>query len=240
MNHGTIRIGLTFDLRDEYLKAGYSEDETAEFDRAETIDAIESTLQSLGYETDRIGNIKQLTARLVDGDRWDLVFNICEGMYGIGREAQVPALLDAYQIPYTFSDALASELIINGRIEEIVKDLKKQYDVIIIDNPPVGLVTDGISIIQKADYPIYIFRAEYSKKNFIQNVDRLFNEFRLNRLSIVLNGVDINKRTYGYNYGYGYGYGYAYTSSYGAYYEEQNRKKKSKKSVKNIIKKAKN
>ncbi len=132
-----------------------------------------------------------------------------------------------------------SELIINGRIEEIVEELKKDYDVIIIDNPPVGLVTDGISIIQKADYPIYIFRAEYSKKNFIQNVDRLFNEFRLNRLSIVLNGVDINKRTYGYNYGYGYGYGYAYTSSYGAYYDETHQKKRNG-AIKNIIKKVKN
>ena len=131
-----------------------------------------------------------------------------------------------------------SELIINGKIEEIVDDLKKKYDVIIIDNPPVGLVTDGISIIQNADYPIYIFRAEYSKKNFIQNVDRLFNEFRLNRLSIVLNGVDINKRTYGYNYGYGYGYGYAYTSSYGAYYDEQHQNKKNG-AIRNIIKKVK-
>ena len=128
-----------------------------------------------------------------------------------------------------------SELIINGRIEVILNELKGIYDVIIIDNPPVGLVTDGISIIQQADYPIYIFRAEYSKKNFIQNVDRLFNEYRLTRLSIILNGVDINKRSYGYNYGYGYGYGYAYTSSYGAYYDDQVRKRKNK--LKNILKK---
>jgi len=130
-----------------------------------------------------------------------------------------------------------SELIINGKIDVIIDDLKKLYDVIIIDNPPVGLVTDGISVIQKADYPIYIFRAEYSKKNFIQNVDRLFNEFRLSKLSIILNGVDINKRTYGYNYGYGYGYGYGYTNSYGAYYDDQDKKKNG--AIKNIIKKVK-
>ena len=130
-----------------------------------------------------------------------------------------------------------SELIINGRIDLILADLKKIYDVIIIDNPPVGLVTDGISVIQKADYPIYIFRAEYSKKNFIQNVDRLFNEYKLERLSIILNGVDVNKRSYGYNYGYGYGYGYAYSSSYGAYYDDQHQKKKS--NLKDIFKKKK-
>jgi len=131
-----------------------------------------------------------------------------------------------------------SELIINGSIDGILADLKKQFDVIIIDNPPVGLVTDGISIIQKADYPIYIFRAEYSKKNFIQNVDRLFNENRLTKLSIILNGVDINKRSYGYNYGYGYGYGYAYTSGYGSYYDEETKKKNSV--FKNILKKKEN
>ncbi len=90
-----LRVGLTYDLRDAYLEQGYSELETAEFDRADTIDAIEQTLQSLGYLVERIGNVKQLASRLVAGERWDLVFNICEGLHGIGREAQVPALLDA-------------------------------------------------------------------------------------------------------------------------------------------------
>ena len=79
----TIRVGLTYDLRDAYLEAGYSEMETAEFDRADTIDSIESALRGLGYAVDRIGNIKQLAGRLVNGDTWDLVFNICEGMHGM-------------------------------------------------------------------------------------------------------------------------------------------------------------
>jgi len=56
-------------------------------------------------------------------------------------------------------------------------------------------------------------------------------------LSIILNGVDVNKRSYGYNYGYGYGYGYAYSSSYGAYYDDQHQKKKS--NLKDIFKKKK-
>lgn len=101
-----MRIGLTYDLRSEYLAAGYSEDETAEFDRPETINGIENALRTLGHQTDRIGHVRQLVARLAAGDRWDLVFNIAEGMYGLGREAAVPAVLDAYQIPYTFSDPL--------------------------------------------------------------------------------------------------------------------------------------
>ena len=92
---------------------------------------------------------------------------------------------------------------------------------IIADNPPVGLVTDGIVMLQKADYPIYIFRADYSKKQFIQNADRLKNENHFHKLSVILNNVDINRNRYGYNYGYGYGYGYGYT--YG-YYDETSKK----------------
>jgi D-alanine-D-alanine ligase len=99
-----MKIGLTYDLRDEYLAAGYDEEATAEFDRADTIDSIENAIRSLGHETDRIGHVRQLVTRLAAGDRWDLVFNICEGMHGIAREAQVPALLEAYEIPCTFAD----------------------------------------------------------------------------------------------------------------------------------------
>ncbi len=122
MSPSEIRVGLTFDLRDAYLEAGYSEIETAEFDRADTIDSIEKSLGELGYQVDRIGNVKQLAARLVAGHRWDLVFNICEGMYGIGREAQVPALLDAYRIPYVFSDTLACALTLHkGMTKDVVR-----------------------------------------------------------------------------------------------------------------------
>ena len=60
-------IGLTYDLRQEYLTAGYSEEQTAEFDRPGTIDAIERALIAMGHETRRIGNVKSLVQRLVDG-----------------------------------------------------------------------------------------------------------------------------------------------------------------------------
>ena len=89
-----MKIGLTFDLRQAYLDMGFGEEETAEFDRPDTIDAIELTLQQLGYETDRIGHLWDLMRRLNQGDRWDMVFNIAEGLYGMGREAAIPALLD--------------------------------------------------------------------------------------------------------------------------------------------------
>ncbi|MBK8164919.1 MAG: D-alanine--D-alanine ligase [bacterium] len=118
-----MRIGLTYDLRDDYLAMGFGEEETAEFDRLSTIEAIEGALQRLGHATDRIGHVKALAGRLVAGDRWDLVFNIAEGMYGIGREAQVPALLDAYDLPYTFSDPLVLALTLHkGLTKRVLRD----------------------------------------------------------------------------------------------------------------------
>lgn len=118
-----MKIGLTYDLRSRYLAEGYSELETAEFDREDTIDSLENSLRRLGYITDRIGNARDLINRLALGDRWDIVFNIAEGLRGIGREAQVPAILDIYGIPYTFSDPLVMSLTLHkGMTKRIIRD----------------------------------------------------------------------------------------------------------------------
>lgn len=119
-----MKIGLTYDLRDDYLAAGFSREETAEFDRLETIEALEETIGSLGHQTERIGNLRALVGRLAQGARWDLVFNIAEGLYGLGREAQVPALLEAYRIPFTFSDSLVLAVTLHkGLTKRIIRDL---------------------------------------------------------------------------------------------------------------------
>ncbi|MCT4579974.1 MAG: polysaccharide biosynthesis tyrosine autokinase [Flavobacteriales bacterium] len=111
-----------------------------------------------------------------------------------------------------------SELIINGEIDKILETLKEKYDTIIVDNPPVGLVTDGITIIKKADYPLYVFKANYSKKHFIENVGRIITDHKVTKLSVILNNVDTQKNTYGKGYGYGY-------TTYGGYYTEDNQTK---------------
>jgi len=118
-----MRIGMTYDLRDDYLAAGFAEEETAEFDRLSTIEAIESAIQTMGHEAIRIGSVTSLVPRLAAGERWDLVFNIAEGLYGYGREAQVPALLDAYRIPYVFSDPLVQTVTLHkGFAKHVVRD----------------------------------------------------------------------------------------------------------------------
>ena len=117
---GTTEIGLTYDLRDDYLAEGYSEEETAEFDRPDTIEAIQAALIKLGYRTDRIGNAKRLIDRLTLGDEWDLIFNIAEGLHGATREAQVPAILGVYEIPYTFSDPLVLSLALHKNLTKML------------------------------------------------------------------------------------------------------------------------
>src|SRR6201995_529206 len=117
----SLRIGVTYDLRADYLALGYSEEETAEFDSEITIAAVCDALAGLGHEPVRIGGIRPLTQALVDGQRWDAVFNICEGLKGVAREAQVPALLAAFDIPYVFSDPLTLALCLDkGMCKRVV------------------------------------------------------------------------------------------------------------------------
>jgi len=115
-----IKVGLTFDLKEDYLQLGYTHDEVAEFDTPETIDALEQALNSLGFEVIRIGNIFKLVNYLNDQSRCDLIFNICEGMFGIAREAQVPCLLDAYRIPYVFSEPDILNLTLDKGLTKLV------------------------------------------------------------------------------------------------------------------------
>jgi capsular exopolysaccharide synthesis family protein len=98
-----------------------------------------------------------------------------------------------------------SELLLSNRFKEIVEELKLTYDVIIIDNPPIGLVSDGIKNLTESDIPIYIFKSHYSKRNFAFRVKELFEMKQLEKLNVILNGVAATKNSgYGYVYGYGY------------------------------------
>lgn len=115
-----IHIGLVYDLRSEYLSAGYSAKEVAEFDSEETIIEIETAIKSLGFNVTRVGNARALCGRLVAGERWDLVFNVAEGLRGRSREAQVPAILEVYEIPYTFSDPLTCAVTLDKAVAKKV------------------------------------------------------------------------------------------------------------------------
>ncbi len=116
-------IGLTFDLREDHRGSGLGEEELAELDHPETIDLLEAALFRLGHRVDRIGHVRKLAERLTAGHRWDLVFNICEGLFGRSREAQVPALLEAFGQPYTFADPLVMAATLDKAVaKRLVRD----------------------------------------------------------------------------------------------------------------------
>ena len=132
-----LRIALTYDLRSEYLARGFTEEETAELDQIGTIDALDETLTALGHTTERIGHVESLAAALLAGRRWDLVFNICEGLFGMAREAMVPALLDHYRVPYTFSDPLTLAVSLHkGMAKSVVRGAG-------VPTPDFAVVEDG-------------------------------------------------------------------------------------------------
>ncbi len=132
-----MNIGLTYDLRSDYLKEGFTSEETAEFDKEETIAGIESALQTLGYQTERIGHARKLMNELLTGRRWDMVFNICEGMYGDSRESLVPALLDAYRIPHVFSGAVTLGISLNKAFaKQIIRDAGINTPPFLVVNQP--------------------------------------------------------------------------------------------------------
>ena len=146
-----MKVGLTFDLRSWYIDRGYSMDETAEFDKQETVDALESSLKMMGHDTEPIGNAFQLVDALTAGKRWDLVFNIAEGLYGDGRESVVPAILDQYKIPYVFSGPVVMGLSLNKRLAKLVVSAAR------VPVSPGVLVTELYDLDKMSlHYPLFV------------------------------------------------------------------------------------
>ncbi len=107
-----------------------------------------------------------------------------------------------------------AEFILSKNVREFIDSVKKMYDILIIDTPPIGIVTDALITYGYADNPIYVMRAGVSPKSFIENVNSFAESSKLNNLSIVLNGIIRSPGRYGYGYKTGYGYQYGY-STYG-------------------------
>ncbi len=93
-----------------------------------------------------------------------------------------------------------SELLMNGDFTRVINRLKELYDFVIIDTPPVGLVTDGIMAMKKTDVTIYVLRANYSRKDFIQNIERIQNLHKITNVSVVFNALPSSNKMYGYGY----------------------------------------
>ncbi len=171
-----MKIGLTFDLRSWYLDRGFSMEDTAEFDKETTIEAIKKVLEDMGFETEEIGNLFQLIKALASGRKWDIVFNIAEGLYGDGRESAIPAILDQYRIPYIFSGPIVLSVSLNKHLAKLVVSSA---------GVPVspGMIVRTADDIERCSlqYPLFVKPVSegtgkgISSKNIIQNRKELNN-----------------------------------------------------------------
>ena len=102
-----------------------------------------------------------------------------------------------------------AELLEKPSMKDFLYKAKKEFDYVILDTPPVAIVTDAILLTQFTDTNIFIVRQKYSSKNVVQYIDELFNKKNIKNLSLLVNDVKIQSY-YGYGYGYSYGYGQGY------------------------------
>jgi D-alanine-D-alanine ligase len=124
-------------------------EDTAEFDKQSTVDALDGALKKMGFETEQVGSSFQLIEALAAGRRWDLIFNIVEGLYGDGRESVVPAILDQYQIPYVFSGPVILGISLNKYLTRLIVSAA---------GVPVspGMLISSKSDIARLEYPLFI------------------------------------------------------------------------------------
>jgi capsular exopolysaccharide synthesis family protein len=103
-----------------------------------------------------------------------------------------------------------SELLLSHKVEEMFTELLNVYDFIILDTPPVGLVSDAFSLMSFAHHTIFMVRQNYTPRMFLKNIQELFERREIKNVSILFNDILKTGPGYGYGYSYGYGYGYGY------------------------------
>ena len=103
----------------------------------------------------------------------------------------------------------ASELILSPRMTEFIQDARKIYEYIIIDTPPIGILSDAVVLTKNADINLYVLKANFAKRRFVEAAHEIHANTNLSNLCFVLNGV---KRSI-FNYGYGQDYGYGAAST---------------------------
>lgn len=108
-----------------------------------------------------------------------------------------------------------SELLLTGRMRLFIEEAKEQYDYIIIDTPPLALVTDAFELVPYADHTLFLIRQNYTPKSLLKATEDFYKNGKLKKISIVLNDILKSGPGYGYGYGYSYGYGNGY-AYYGA------------------------
>jgi len=123
-----------------------------------------------------------------------------------------------------------NELLTKPALDKLISDLRKQFDYIVIDTAPMGVVSDSFTLNRLVDANLYVVRAEYTPKKNIAEATSLYVHKKLKNMYFVLNGTDVNKSAYSNGYGKKYGYGYRYSKKQGHTYgyntDEKNKSEK--------------
>ncbi|KAB8230954.1 D-alanine--D-alanine ligase family protein [Aspergillus alliaceus] len=179
---GTRRTGLTvafiYDPKDHYLSMGLSDNECADLADEVTINGVASALESLGHRVVHIPGIKPLVKHLAaeQHKQWDLVFNYSEGVVGSARESQVPALLEAYQIPFTFSDAATLAMGIDkGKTKMILEHYRIPTSSFVIV-PKAGEAVDYAALEGQLPYPLFAKPIAASTSNGISPSNKILRK----------------------------------------------------------------
>lgn len=140
----------------------------------------------------------------------NLPFNVSDSSRGIStilidkhkwEDCLIKTPLDSFDyIPSGPHPPNPSELLLNGAFEKLLTNLKEEYDFVVMDTPPVGLVTDGVMAMRKSDVSIYVLRANYSKRDFVSNLSRLIKINKLSNVTVVVNALPVDNKAYGYGY----------------------------------------
>ena len=172
-----------------------------------------------------------LTRRLGMGTKLAGVSNYLAGMGNNVFDSIYPFNDDGslYILPCGTIPPNPADLLKSSRFDKMIAELKTKYDYVLLDTPPFGVVVDTQLCARMADQAVYVVRSGFLDKRSLPDIQELYDSGKMKNMSILLNGIDINKissyGSYGYGYGYGrkYGYGYGY-AGYGYSYTQEKKK----------------
>ncbi|KNG91642.1 D-alanine--D-alanine ligase [Aspergillus nomiae NRRL 13137] len=173
-----LNIAFVYDPKDYYESIGFSKSECADLADDVTINGVASALESLGHRVVHVPGIKTLVKHLSaeNHKQWDLVFNYSEGVFGSARESQVPALLEAYQIPFTFSDsATLATGIDKGKTKMLLEHYRIPTSPFVIV-PRYGELVDYATLEDQIPYPLFAKPIAASTSNGISPSNKILRK----------------------------------------------------------------
>jgi Mrp family chromosome partitioning ATPase len=136
-----------------------------------------------------------------------------------------------YMVPSGPVPPNPAELLLKGKMSEFLDYLEKDFDIVIMDTPPIGLVSETMDLLRFSDVNLFIVRQDYTHKRYLLMINDLYANDQIRNFFAVFNGLKSGGDVYdfgGYNYGYGYNYSYMKKNKYtGNYYDEEEKKKPS-------------